>query len=438
MAAPSKAEQEAESRARAEAGIDPGETAAATATIDDVANADPAPARADAAADPAPAPAPPVKGQFDDKRSEIINRFRQQRTAEKEDEADEISEFARSGVPQDFQQEAEAEPAATADAEAQPEPAAIAAAEPPKTVKVKVHGVEKELSLDELIAKAQIAMASEDILENAKSKAKEIDNIVEQARNKVARSDPAGANQTGENRAPNADATATGDPAPENQRSPAIDLIESLQFRDPSETAPLLEKTIRETSREETRNMLAEDRLRDEGARTAKVLKDFEDKHSDLAADPMARAAIEQKVCQIQTDDLKKLGVDFTKLHTRIPGVVSPDDIAFAHRWYRSQNFQVSAPDQMLETAVSEFLKWKTGGQLEQPKPADPAPSGKPQVEIQVDRTARRAALQPQPSRAAAPKPDASRQTAQPRDRSSIVQQMAARRAAPRGKVLAS
>lgn len=437
MAAPTKAEQVSEAEARQASGIDPGETAAATATIDDVAgDAPPAPAaKTDAVAEPAPLP--PARSPFTDKRDAIINRFREQRTEQNAEDTDEISDFVRSGVPADFQTEdapaADADPAAAAE----PEPAAAPApaAEQKKTVKVKVNGVERELSLEEVIAQAQIALASDGLLDTAKSRLKQVDDLLQTTRAKVTRADQPGENQPGEKGEQKAEPATTDGQILENHEDSIGKLIETLQFGDPAEARMLLEKTIRETSRQETQQQLGDDRLRDEGARTAKVLKDFEGKHPDLAADQGARAVIETFVCKAQTDDLTALGVDLTKLRTRIPGVVSADDIAFAHRWYRANGFTVTAPDKLLETATTDFLKWKGGGAEQQLEPADPAPGAKPQVEVTVDRSARRAALTPQPSRTATPKPDATRQAAQPRDRSSVVQQMAARRAAPRGKV---
>jgi len=85
----------------------------------------------------------------------------------------------------------------------------------------------------------------------------------------------------------------------------------------------------------------------------------------------------------------------------------------------------------LLKTARDDFMNWK--GVKEQP--ADPARAA-PRVEVTVDRQQRRTAIQQQPSRTVAPKPDAITQAAPPRDRSAIVQDMINARGRPRMKVI--
>lgn len=447
MSAPSKAEQIAEGKAREEQGIPPGEAVDTTA-IDDSNPGDSgqgaAPAATAGDAQPQQPKPLPAKSPLDERRDAIAKRFRADRGQETADQTDEISEFARSGMPPDFA-EATAAPKQPADAGADQGNAAgddggegDGAAEPtatPQTFKVKVRGVEKELTLEEMVAQAQIALASENYLDEAKARLKSAETLEAEIRAK--------AQQNGSQHPGAPTAASPSEPAPtasDASQHPGEDiakLIETLQFGDPAEAATLFENTISKRAEAKVlpavEEALRNQRLKDEGARTAKVLKDFEDQHADLAQDPMARAAIEAKVLDLQTEDLRAIGIDPQKLPTYGNRPVTPADIANAHRFYRSEGFSVRKPLDLLEKATGDFLAWKG---VENKKPADPAAKPKPKVDISVDRAARRQAIPQQPNRTVTPRPDAQTQRTQPRDRSSIVGEMRAKRDAPRGRVV--
>ncbi len=431
MAAPSKADQDAEFVARTNAGVEPGERLA-TDVIDDAGGDPPAP-RGTEPGDTTARPLPPVRNVNDDKRSAIINKFRTDRAQIAAEQTDDISDFTRSGMPPEF-----AQPNApvidqgddeVGQGQQQPDPQQPE----PRRFKLKVHGQDVELTEDEMIAKAQIALASDNILDEAKSKSRELDTILTDARNRVARVDPPNTNQVRQPNTQTAEETEVGDDAPANQGN--IDnLIEAIQFGDPEDARQKLEKTIESTARTIVTQTLEQQRFTDEGARTAKVLKDFEDSHADIAKDPMARAAIEAEVLNQQVEDIKALGVDPATL--RPDGLPpTPGDIANAHRWYRTKGFKVTAPAELLEKSTNKFLEWK--GVKPANKPAEPAPGAQPRVDVTVDRTARRQAIPQQPNRTASPKPAQQQQPALPRDRSSIVKDMMLKRAAPRGKIVA-
>ena len=446
MAVPSKAEQDAEARGRAESGVDPHETANALNVIDDGATAPSTEQHtrspAEAGNERAQRPAPTVRSASDDKRNAIIARFRANRGEEAAQNTDEISDFTRSGMPPEF-----AEPNAPVIQEPEPEPpaaeveAAPAPAPTPQRVKLKVNGQEIEMSLEEAIAKAQIAVAADNVLDQAKSRLREVDNMLANTRTNLARPEQPGANQTGQNETQQTEQRSTDGTVPANQGDDITKLIEAMQFGDPADARTLFEDTIQKrTAAAVTPAVQAElqnQRLRDEGARTAKVLEDFKAKHADLADDPMANVAIERKVYDLQLDDLRALGVDANQIPTAHGGPPTPGDIALAHRWYRANGFQVMPPETMLEKATEAFLQWKGVAKPTQ-EPANPAPNrASPRIDVSVDRTARRAAIPQQPSRAASPKPDAQRQPAPSRDRSSVVQQEMQRRNLPRGRVVA-
>lgn len=461
MAAPSKAEQEAESKARNEAGIEPS-TAQAIEGADHDSGAETGgqppqrQARTPAANNEAERPAPSVKSKFDSRRNDIVSRFRANRTVDDEANRDDISDFAKSGLPPEFAapvpaledertqpQDGEVEDAAAdtgaapgaADpaAEQQQQPAAL-----PKTVKVKVFGQERELTLEEVVAHAQIAMASDGLLEASKTRIREADELLRSVKDKVARTDQPGQHQPGQERA-QTDELQPAANGVEHHDTPIAKLIEAMQFGDPAEAAVLLENTIQQTSAKASAKAVVEalerSSLQDEGARTAKVLADFKAAHPELAADPLASAAIERRVYDIQLEDIKALGVDPKLLPTEIPGVLTPGDIATAHRWYRSKGFKVKSPQDMLERATADVLEWR-GVKPTTTEPADPARKAQPRVDVSVDRTARRQAIPQQPSRTATPRPDARQQQPATRDRSQVVAEMANRRLAPRGKAL--
>lgn len=436
--AASKAEQDAEARARSEAGIDPGETAGALDVIDDGARGappDPAARQTAPEGEHAAKPAPPAKSAFDQRRADIVARFRTSRTEEAEAARDDISDFARSGMPPEFEPPAPpVEPAA--------EPAADPAApleDPPasQTYKVKVRGQEIEMSQEDLIAHAQKSLAGDSYLEEGKSKLKEVDALLRETRDKASRAGQDGAHHAAPQSAQPAEPASPDGADPQHPEDPIAKLIETIQFGDPAEARELLQNTIEGVANKAVATNLESQRMQDEGARAMKVLTDFEGQHPEIAKDKRARAAIESDVFDLQVEDIAALGVDPAKLR---PDGQPPTsgDVALAHRWYRAKGFKVRTPQELLETATKNFMDWK--GVKQDPKPdqtpADPASKAAPRVDLTVDRTARRQAIPQQPSRTVAPKPDA-QQAPQARDRSDIVRSMAAKRNEPRGRVVA-
>lgn len=428
MAAPTKAEQDAEALNRANAGLLPGEgTNDAIDTIGD--NAPPADRAARAPGDPPQPAPPPVKGKFDDRRAEIVARFRTEgRGQQVEDQTDDISQFARSGLPPEFAMP-QPEPIEQPDAQLEPEPQPQA---PAPKIKLKVRGQEVEMTLDEVIAKAQIATASDDYLGEAKNLRDQAEVFFRQARDGAPRPAQTAQHPDGQNGSQTADQDAPTGEAPQHpEGDPLTELIETIQFGDPTKARGLLDDTLSRITTNKVNEALQTARLRDEGARTAEVLDTFKTQHPELANDPMAGAAIERRMYDLQIDDLKKLGVDPSKIPTE-SGKVTPADIAVAHRYYRANGFKVRGPADMLEQATNDFVTWKGGD-----KTVDPTtPQAPPRIEVRVDRDQRRQSIPQQPSRTAPPRTPA-QQPPQQRDRSSIVQDMLAARNKPRGRVVA-
>jgi hypothetical protein len=433
----SKAEQDGEAARRAVAGVDPAENARAVNDIlEDGPRGDPGSPtpRQDPASPVAPdrARSTPI---LDQRRADIVARFRTHREEQREEQRDDVSDFEQSGVPADVAlEQVIVEPAPPLQPDL-PEPPASPA--PPPRLKLKVHGEERELSLDEVIAEAQKSLAAGNILDQAKQLKAEMQELV-----RGVKQNPPQPGHHAEPQNPAEPVPPAGEKSPD-QDDQLTKLIETIQFgSDPTEARNLLQHTIADMVTKAVPTVVDQriqtDRLKDEGARTAKVLQDFKNDHPELASDPLANAALEYKAFEVQRDDLVALGIDLAQLPTAIPGHATPADIAMAHRWYRSQGYALKQPQAILEEARDAVVSWK-GEKKPAAEPAPQAGNAERVVEIIVDpaRQARRAAIQQQPTRSGtAPPPQAATAPTARTDPSSIVARMAATRAAPRNKVL--
>ncbi len=459
MPTPSKAEQEAEGANREAIAAQqqrqgiraatPEEIAAAGDGVDDTSRSELPPQQRlqDPGDQPAERAAPPTP-RVDQKRADIVSRFRQDRTTQVSDR-DEISDFARSGLPQDFAHPvpdlAAEEAPVVADPEETPQVATPQAQPPqPKKVKVKVRGQEMEITEDEYHAAAQKALAADNYLDEARSKLDQVDALLRDTRTRAQHPGQPSEHPAGQN------TVQPGEPEPHQpvepqqpEDDPLDKAIEAIQYGDPAEAKTLLNNTIErraeQVASKVVTNTLQSQKVADEIGRSKAVLEDFKAQHPELASDPRARAAMEATVYELQIEDLKELGVDPSQIKTQT-GRVTPADIAQAHLWYRVNGYKVRSPAVLLQKAHTDFLEWKgtpnaDGGEVD-PNPQPPVP---PRVEVRVDRDQRRQAIPTQPSRSAAPqRPGAPVQTVpQTRDRSQIVADMQAKRARPRGQVTA-
>jgi hypothetical protein len=455
---PRQAEQVA--AAEREAGaprIPAGETDLATATIGDVDGGLPQPGPAPNAQPDAPQPKmPTVRSLNDEKRAAITAKWRTDRNQEATggDDADQLASTVRSaGLPPEFAQQAEPAPQPEPEppaAEVQPADSPPAETpSPQQKYKIKVRGEEREISHEELLALAQKSAAADSYLDEAKQRLDSAKNLENEIRAQRVAPQP-GIHPAGQPNAihpgaqPNAQPGSPQAPAPDTpSEDPFGKLVETIQFGDPEEAKELLRNTIGMTTAQMVQAGLQQARFRDEGARAAKVVKDFEAAHPDIAKDSKSRAAIEQDIYDQQRADLEEIGVDPNTL--RQDGLAAtPADIANAHRWFRVEQGMTSlkTPQQMLETAHDNFLEWKG---IKTPNPAVPTPgpntpTNQPRVApvVHVDRTARRQAIPQQPSPTAtprpAPAPSPAPQTMDGR-RSSIVQAMKGQRSKLRGSV---
>lgn len=382
----------------------------------------------------------PVRSPHDERRNDIVARFRKSRqdesTSEAAEDVKQIRDFTRSGMPPELlaleaaevaTPEPEPEPAPTEAAEAEPEPA------PPTKRKLKVRGKELELTDEELVAAAQKSLAADDYLDEAKAKLKEVDALARQYRDMAARGSQAqhqGQEQSGAQSATQTTQSEAGEPTSEtivHPDDPFAKVVETIQYGDPKEAAPQLKSMVAEEAARMAKEELRNERLRNDSIRSGKILKDFEAAHPELANDQFARAAIERRLFDLQVEDIKALGLS----EDVIPK--SPRDVANWHQFYRVEGHNVRDAAALLTTARDDFLQWRGG-----PKPASPAPgtAAPTKVTVTLDRAQRRAQIPQQPTRTVTPKSDAQTAPVQPRARSDIVKEMMANRAKGRGSVI--
>lgn len=357
------------------------------------------------------------------KRNEIISRFKTQRSQRPTEQPDDIDMLARSGMPPEFEQFREpgditAEDAAaersTAIANGQdddPEPDPPA---PPRKVKLRVNHQDVELDFDDVISHAQQSLAADGILNKAKSKLNEIDQLYEQTRNRVARPDPSG-HQTGQDRSQQVDGAPSDQPDGSQSHTSDDDgltqLVETMQFGDQKDAVPMLRDTIAriadQVSDRKVTFKLQQDRMNDEAARTGAVLGEFNAKHPELLKDRSAQAVMKEHVFATQVEDLAAIGVTPELLAQSIGHAPTPGDIAQAHQFYRSEGYKLRKPEKMLEDAYGHMLEFRggKGGKKDVPTPPVGDANGRPapRIAVNVDREQRRQNIAPAPNRTAPP-----------------------------------
>lgn len=368
-------------------------------------------------------------------RANIAARFRSTRTAsasEADENAEDIRRLMATGAEPEF-----AEPPVGAVAEPQPAPERAAEEPEPEPApapkrKLKVRGQDVELTEEEIIAAAQKGLAGENYLEESRRKLDEVNRLLNDTRSRVARGDPA--EHPGE-RTAQPDATPA-DPA--ETHPPGKKLVEAIQYGDPDEAEQLIQQRIDEAAAKKADERLLAERLRNETNRSMRFLKEFRDQNPELSSDENASAVMERRLFDLQREDLVNLakgqGID----EAQVPN--NPAEIANWHRYYRSEGYQVRDVPALLKQTRDDFLAWRGKQVATTPAKSDPSPQptdAKPapaRVAVNVDRTQRRAVIQPQPSRSVAPKPDAEVAASTPRTREQVLASRFAEMKAVRGK----
>lgn len=349
----------------------------------------------------------------DIKRAEIAKRFRRNAGGEEDQEFngdpnDPAMRYGRFGQ----QPEPEANTGTDPDADAA---AAAAQAQQqqqePQKKKLVVRGKELWLTDAEILARAAQVEAADSYLQESKDLLAEARDI----RNKARRSgqDP----QHPEDQTGAQEDDLNLDTNQDRQHPDELEqAIEEIQFGDPKDAAKRIRKVITQTTSEAQLATLHQQDL----DRSRKALTTFMAQNPDLAKDEVANAAMEIYMYDIYREDLTKLGTP----EDQIPK--NNVELANLHRSIRLKGHSVRTTEQALEDAKTKFNEYRGV----KPKPAlQPQPqNGKPRIEVDVNRTARREVIPQQPTRSVAPRPDAARQAPTTRSRSDIVRDMRRKR----------
>lgn len=407
MTTPTKAEQEAEANARAAAAGDVPADQIVSDIVDNTGPSDdPVLTQPQRTEEDLPQRAKPIHmSPADQARMEMAKRFKRQ-------SADEDVPFnGNMSDPEMIYGEhgrEQLEPEPVVD---DPIAKAVIAPEPVKKKTLTVRGKQVEMTDDEILAAAQKTLAGDSYLDEARG-------LLEEA--KTIKAERAGRDpQHPEGHTRTQDDGLDPDPNLARQHPDELEeAIEQIQFGDPKEAAKKIRDVIKKTSETEADEGQMRRLVKNDISRAQVVVKSFTDKNPDIANDPIAAAALEQFVYAVSREEIEKLGeVDASKIPQ------NPAELANWHRFYRVNGRSVSNPEQLLESAKGRYLKWK--GVSEQPKPPTPA---KPRVEVNVDRTARRANIPTQPSRSVAVQPDAQTRPPQGKTRSEVIRAMRAQR----------
>jgi hypothetical protein len=322
----------------------------------------------------------------DAERERIANRFKRGPEDEKPFDGDMTNEENLYGT--FAQQDLEPDPDA-------PEPGVPhvqqAEAPAPKMVTLKIRGKDVTMTEAEVLARAAKVDAADSYLEEAR----ELLSEAKRVKAERAGRDP----QHPEGRSSTQDDGQDIDPLSDPQH-PVDDIeavVEKIQFGDPKEAARDLRQVIATESQRQANEGHLQRLVSNDLAIAQKALADFTAANPHIANDPDASVMMENRIYSIYRDEIAKLGVDEAKIPK------DPRSLADWHRWYRIHGDNVSKPADLLIQAgkhVESRLFASTTKQAAKPKVAG-------RVEVNVDRTERRAAIPNQPTRAVAPRRDA-------------------------------
>jgi hypothetical protein len=403
------------------------------------------------------------------KRADMISRYKTERQAETEadaDNRDSINKLTRNGLPPEIA-DASMDADAAADAEEIARYAAEQAgqvqipegeqpAEPPlepeplepETVTLKVHGRDVKMTLEEAIAKAQIALASEDLLAEAKQANREARDLLNQARGTSA---PAGADQ------PGARTTPQPEPEPVDQGPDLKAVIEAMRYDEtPDKAAEMLQQILdsaaakaRSATAGATKEQIRQEKIDEELARSQRALAAFvkENKstleHAQFGED--LQAVVDRRIYKEMHSDLTAHGItDQAILEAYgVPDAAraveagqgpTPKQIADYHKVVRATNPEaVRSMERIFRDTHTKALEanpaWRAAAA------PNTQPSQRRAPAVQIDRNGRRSTIPQQPARTSAPPVPAPRAAAQP-DRSAVVANIIATRGKPRGRVV--
>jgi len=381
----------------------------------------------------------------DDKRSRMISEFRATRETEREQaeqDNEDLLAFTHGGMPPELvHTELTAEDVGEEPADEPEEPASTEAIEDvtKQKRKLKIRGKEVELTQEEIEAAAMRALAADGGPDSYLSEAR---RTLDEA--KALRADLEASRVASPGKRPaQGEDTETADTAgdqPDSGEQPDDyeALVQEIQYGDPQQAASKLRTLVQKEGAKQSQETFLTTRLNDEGNRSLRQFREFQDQNPALTNDPLASAAIERKVLELQYRDIVDLGI---VEEARIPK--DPGTISNWHRQCRAEGRPVRDVSRLLADAKGAYEAWKG---ITEPNPttavtptSEPAEtgSGKQKVTVTVDRSDRKTALQQQPSRTGVPRQTAQQAAPQRRDPSDVVQDMIKRRNGPRGRFVA-
>lgn len=293
-----------------------------------------------------------------------------------------------------------------------------AATEPAKkTYTIKVRGKDVTLTEDEILERASKVEAADSYL----AESREILDGAKAIRAERASSDlrrPEGQNGAQDDGLNHSDPDDGQRPGPDFKS-----VVEKIQFGDPEEAARELQTLIDQRASSKANEGHIARLFNNDLAKSQQALRDFEAKNPTLANDKIAAVVLEQTMYDIYREDIQKLGVvDEAQIPT------DPKTLANWHRFYRVNGHDVRSTPDALNEAKARYENWRgvsapAATQGQQPKPAAQR-QGAPRINVNVDRTERRAAIPNQPSRSAAPRPNQTTQAQTRADPSDTIAKM--------------
>lgn len=262
----------------------------------------------------------------------------------------------------------------------EPPKAELPAPEPlPTKIKVKIRGEEREVTQEELIAAAQKGLAGDDYVREARKLLEDTEQQVRSSRQHPDATKPA----------PATEPTASDDGS--TPADPMKNLVEKIQYGDPDEAAKLLSDTLQGMTEKAVTRTTLNNRVQADVENDKAAGAKFIEANPDLAKDPIATAAVRDRLANGYREDLKKIGVPEDKIPSDVEALASH------HRFYKLQGQPVRSVPALLENAKQEYLTWRG------PREQTPTPSPEPRVEVRVDRTDRKMNVPQQPTRATVP-----------------------------------
>lgn len=396
----------------------------------------------------------PPRPRIDDKRNAIIARFRGVRSQPPAEQTQDIDSLARNGLPPEFEQLRDGVSPDNAVQDAAVERAQDNAGDgddqrraplAKQKVKLRVNHQDIDMDMEDVIAEAQKSLAAGNILDTAKSKLREVDDLIAQTRNRVTRPDPASHHTGNEgSQAEQAQQDHGTDGGSHTSDDDALSrFVETVQFGDGKDAVPILGDTINRVvdqavDRKVTLRM-QQTRMNDEAARTDAILKQFNKDNPDLLKDRSAQAVMKQHVFEAQVEDLAAIGITMEGLQASIGHAPAPGDIAQAHQFYRSEGYKLKKPEVMLDEAHKHMKGWRGDATRKDPPtpPADDTRQGRPapRIAVNVDRDERRQQITPAPNRTSPPQQQRREAAPQRRPAGDVVARMKQLRDQARGRI---